>query len=158
MGSSPRGRGKHDLTIAIVVKAGLIPAWAGKTGLVSSGGAGAGAHPRVGGENGPGIEPGLHSPGSSPRGRGKLRTVSGPQHCAGLIPAWAGKTWVWALTCTFCEAHPRVGGENRPFLARREPASGSSPRGRGKRTLTLLGLAPLGLIPAWAGKTRTFRA
>ena len=30
-GSSPRGRGKHYLAIAIVVKAGLIPAWAGKT-------------------------------------------------------------------------------------------------------------------------------
>ena len=32
----------------------------------------------------------------------------------GLIPAWAGKTEVLARAHDMNQAHPRVGGENRP--------------------------------------------
>ena len=70
-GSSPRGRGKHSLIVALTVTRRLIPAWAGKT-----------LHTRSVRETG----------GSSPRGRGKRRTNQGPPRGPGLIPAWAGKT------------------------------------------------------------------
>ena len=55
-------------------------------------------------------------------------------------------------------AHPRVGGENQRLARLGVQVKGSSPRGRGKRyavdQVDLLG----GLIPAWAGKTRTRRS
>ena len=48
-----------------------------------------------------------------------------------------------------------MGGEN-PTVARPEPRdAGSSPRGRGKRKCARLFPCPGGLIPAWAGKTRS---
>ena len=54
-----------------VIKMGLIPAWAGKTRRATTIGSHAGAHPRVGGENGRCGSAGLTGIGSSPRGRGK---------------------------------------------------------------------------------------
>ena len=50
-------------------------------------------------------------------------------------------------------AHPRVGGENAEPDGLVDPEAGSSPRGRGKRTVSVW--LPYGprLIPAWAGKT-----
>ena len=54
-------------------------------------------------------------------------------------------------------AHPRVGGEN-PRRAEPAPfAAGSSPRGRGKPAGHPLCPVGVGLIPAWAGKTRRER-
>ena len=50
-------------------------------------------------------------------------------------------------------AHPRVGGENQARYQLTVTASGSSPRGRGKRAPTVVGALHPGLIPAWAGKT-----
>ena len=57
------------------------------------------------------------------------------------------------MATVWSAAHPRVGGEN--WLAGEEWAleAGSSPRGRGKRVLAVLGCAGERLIPAWAGKT-----
>ena len=52
-GSSPRGRGKRDHDLAHTDRAGLIPAWAGKTSALSYSLPQAWAHPRVGGENRP---------------------------------------------------------------------------------------------------------
>ena len=50
-------------------------------------------------------------------------------------------------------AHPRVGGENKDALAAVKGTAGSSPRGRGKRSLLRQAFRLPGLIPAWAGKT-----
>ena len=70
-GSSPRGRGKpYRLTLAHT-RAGLIPAWAGKTKNLTSQHVDMRAHPRVGGENeGLDVDVAVFR-GSSPRGRGK---------------------------------------------------------------------------------------
>ena len=111
-GSSPRGRGKRSWSAAGAGGGRLIPAWAGKTFMVSGGSWRRPAHPRVGGEN--------HAPGgrarvrdgSSPRGRGKLQAPGRAQPRDGLIPAWAGKTTTHAKTIDILPAHPRVGGEN----------------------------------------------
>ena len=50
-GSSPRGRGKLNANFAELKEAGLIPAWAGKTGRYKPPLDEHWAHPRVGGEN-----------------------------------------------------------------------------------------------------------
>ena len=156
-GSSPRGRGKRGDLPSAAAADGLIPAWAGKTKSRSPMHRWAQAHPRVGGENyGKDIN-GDSTLGSSPRGRGKHMRGSGLHGRLRLIPAWAGKTRVASLRAWLCRAHPRVGGENAELGFTKVGGSGSSPRGRGKHSLaSALGVS-VGLIPAWAGKTRTVR-
>ena len=136
-------------------------------------GHGVGAHPRVGGENvremrfltpDEGSSPrGRGKPrrkpgnalrgGSSPRGRGKRPRRNARRHRRRLIPAWAGKTAPVGAASAPSKAHPRVGGENSDMTVIAVAATGSSPRGRGKRRASLLPDPPLRLIPAWAGKT-----
>ena len=93
--------------------------------------------------------------GSSPRGRGKRTRVGDQGSDDRLIPAWAGKTTHPVTRQDRGRAHPRVGGENVASKDWPLIVAGSSPRGRGKRRrFQLEGWLP-GLIPAWAGKTRT---
>ena len=154
-GSSPRGRGKPCLHMAVSVSSGLIPAWAGKTVMRTFEPLGARAHPRVGGENLGRYRLRQDVIGSSPRGRGKpyiRRRRAGIQR---LIPAWAGKT-SWRLAPPRDRgAHPRVGGENLICRDHRRVLCGSSPRGRGKPHCSDQRTLRGGLIPAWAGKTST---
>ena len=70
-----------------------------------------------------------------------------------LIPACAGKTLDSADWSLDNRAHPRVCGENTVALRAMLPASGSSPRVRGKPPLTRERPREAGLIPACAGKT-----
>ena len=156
-GSSPRGRGKPDSHGHVAMQERLIPAWAGKTnGLAPSPGRGR-AHPRVGGENFEETSLLASCPGSSPRGRGKLRLLVPVSINPRLIPAWAGKTISHAPTRTFETAHPRVGGENFRPLPYQTSIRGSSPRGRGKHGFLHYYFIGFRLIPAWAGKTWTLR-
>ena len=111
----------------------LIPAWAGKTRATAGQSWRRPAHPRVGGENSPLHLTPSEVQGSSPRGRGKHGGVKPLDGECGLIPAWAGKTFLDALAKPSERAHPRVGGENWQQAG---------------KTLDVLGL-----IPAWAGKT-----
>ena len=132
---------------------GLIPAWAGKTapGLGVAGRST--AHPRVGGENRPGVNTPGRAVGSSPRGRGKPRSHLASHHGPRLIPAWAGKTPNASRPSAEAAAHPRVGGENMTAQSPPSWKPGSSPRGRGKRPRDQPDNRTGGLIPAWAGKT-----
>ena len=157
-GSSPRGRGKQPPRRRIPRRSGLIPAWAGKTRTRSAPGWCSRAHPRVGGENNPKARDHISGAGSSPRGRGKRVFVVRGAVAVGLIPAWAGKTSRSACPTPWTRAHPRVGGENAITSAYKHSVSGSSPRGRGKRANGHAGFDDVGLIPAWAGKTRPIRA
>ena len=154
-GSSPRGRGKPGESYRPRGGRRLIPAWAGKTGGMMLNGCDPPAHPRVGGENTrliTGMGPQL---GSSPRGRGKHRPRLRSRSRQRLIPAWAGKTQAGQRPEPRPWAHPRVGGENISTSIEVMSSSGSSPRGRGKRDTIWQGISTVGLIPAWAGKTRT---
>ena len=101
--------------------------------------------------------PELTVTGSSPRGRGKLYKVCVPCIARRLIPAWAGKTRCPSRARRLRAAHPRVGGENTRGAGRRSSFAGSSPRGRGKREGDAAGCGRVGLIPAWAGKTKAGR-
>ena len=73
---------------------------------------------------------------------------------SGLIPAHAGKTYVYKLRPFPEKAHPRACGENvqGPSLARE--GTGSSPRMRGKHFHCVSSGSIAGLIPAHAGKTK----
>ena len=111
------------------------------------------AHPRVGGENHGSSKKRECDIGSSPRGRGKPQRWRGSPCGCRLIPAWAGKTHTRRWSAVEAAAHPRVGGENLAVPYSTEIELGSSPRGRGKRLVVILGCCCVGLIPAWAGKT-----
>ena len=111
--------------------------------------------------------------GSSPRGRGKRQIDTPASRRRGLIPARAGKTCRCRHPHRAAPAHPRAGGENPgawwlPVVAggssprgRGKPSvsgdghflSGSSPRGRGKLANAVPGASGKRLIPARAGKT-----
>ena len=149
MGSSPRGRGKR----------GLPRKWVAIRGLIQAPGvSGSRAHPRAGGENLGTAWIDVVPSGSSPRGRGKHRSRPNDALRNGLIPARAGKTILRALRPGLGSAHPRAGGENDTHLAAIQADSGSSPRGRGKRSSLRGAPCRKGLIPARAGKTSTRRA
>ena len=172
-GSSPRGRGKRIADLVEVIAERLIPARAGKTKNARRPCQGRWAHPRAGGENQERTAPMPGPMGSSPRGRGKRPSTKKDPRPYGLIPARAGKTHGLVTKASSKPAHPRAGGENPgawwlPVVAggssprgRGKPSvsgdghflSGSSPRGRGKLANAVPGASGKRLIPARAGKT-----
>ena len=133
-GSSPRVRGKRVRACSDSFPSGLIPACAGKTPGWPPWTAGAGAHPRVCGENAIATFTKDHPHGSSPRVRGKRCTAARTRFDCRLIPACAGKTPLDRTRNPVYRAHPRVCGENCTITVILWVLSGSSPRVRGKRT------------------------
>ena len=152
-GSSPRGRGKHYLTLPARPVNGLIPARAGKTVAWDASQQVQGAHPRAGGENTALTWADISSLGSSPRGRGKHGHVEDDAGQRRLIPARAGKTTRLSGQSTATWAHPRAGGENLAGVSEVWRKRGSSPRGRGKHAVLAGNSLATRLIPARAGKT-----
>ena len=75
---------------------------------------------------------------------------------SGLIPAHAGKTVRPLSSATAAEAHPRSRGENVRKGNRPNFGKGSSPLTRGKLRQLIEGFDESRLIPAHAGKTRTW--
>ena len=114
------------------MRLGLIPARAGKTGLIAAVSAVPEAHPRAGGENGKHPYSMSSPQGSSPRGRGKRAHDYRLSTSVRLIPARAGKTGVRGGRPELRPAHPRAGGENTTETSTLPDFEGSSPRGRGK--------------------------
>ena len=157
MGSSPRVRGKQNVSGGESLAGRLIPACAGKTARGADKLPIDGAHPRVCGENRRRGWRVFAGRGSSPRVRGKPHVVAGAVPGAGLIPACAGKTFTGAKRSDAHTAHPRVCGENGGVGELEGAREGSSPRVRGKRRLGLRPPQTGGLIPACAGKTRVSR-
>ena len=91
--------------------------------------------------------------GSSPRMRGKLVQAIPQLIGMRLIPAYAGKTETPRRSGASPGAHPRVCGENDCEKIAALFQLGSSPRMRGKHSLYWFCVRPIGLIPAYAGKT-----
>ena len=155
-GSSPLTRGKHGLLVHAGHVRGLIPAHAGKTRPTTVPSRCPGAHPRSRGENIIEEANPLARHGSSPLTRGKQRLEFAAQIVAGLIPAHAGKTRSARSRRACPGAHPRSRGENATGLGGMGPYAGSSPLTRGKRPFRGRRHRGVGLIPAHAGKTRTW--
>ena len=128
-------RGTHDSCSVMSVLLGIIPAYAGNTKY--------GAHFTTG-----------HG-GSSPRMRGThcASETTIPTH--GIIPAYAGNTGIEWNDTTSGGDHPRVCGEHSQFTRPIPYELGSSPRMRGTPCDCGDALMLPGIIPAYAGNTRT---
>ena len=132
-GSSPRMRGTPvHCTFPLLVE-GIIPAYAGNTGIQNVGQFAVWDHPRVCGEH---WACRLFSgvlPGSSPRMRGTPDSLHMSDLSIGIIPAYAGNTTLSMASMSAFSDHPRVCGEHARFNAFGTLSAGSSPRMRGTR-------------------------
>ena len=156
-GSSPLARGKPLQGRAEEGLGGLIPARAGKTDTRESWTCLLRAHPRSRGENSCSLTSKAMLSGSSPLARGKPQARRQPNPRVRLIPARAGKTGQPSQSAASGSAHPRSRGENNPSSNSSRRTTGSSPLARGKQgPRNEDGLARR-LIPARAGKTRSWR-
>ena len=80
-----------------------------------------------------------------------------PHLHAGIIPAYAGNTLTYVRSDKYSQDHPRVCGEHSYPLSTHASIMGSSPRMRGTPHLTELTDCVEGIIPAYAGNTRSTR-
>ena len=92
MGTSPRTRGKHRVTVVTSPAIRNIPAHAGKTRFFISQPDTLKEHPRARGENVSVVTCLTQARGTSPRTRGKLEGHQATTTLARNIPAHAGKT------------------------------------------------------------------
>ena len=148
-------RGKASGPGVLSSLSGITPAYAGKSqwagGLVVS----IGDHPRICGEK--------------PVGRGSCRLYRGsPPHMRGkgsffnvlncvirITPAYAGKRLKRPMGDASAEDHPRICGEKACAGRNRSCEKGSPPHMRGKATVSRFIMMPMGITPAYAGKSIT---
>ena len=152
-GSPPRMRGKRIDAGQLIAVAGITPADAGKTFRLSPAKIAAEDHPRGCGENDIENRIFVKKEGSPPRMRGKPWVVAAPARQSRITPADAGKTSSKMTGTHSCRDHPRGCGENCHPLSRRNTASGSPPRMRGKHNADKASLEQQRITPADAGKT-----
>ena len=152
LGSPPRRRGKVQLVACILARAGITPAWAGKSHLGVFCREPHRDHPRVGGEKSISCWKRSMPVGSPPRGRGKGCSLFCGTPLARITPAWAGKSIKFFAVLSVNLDHPRVGGEKYTPKIYTYQALGSPPRGRGKDGAVLKEAGRVGITPAWAGK------
>ena len=93
--------------------------------------------------------------GSSPRMRGTLAFHSKRCNGYGIIPAYAGNTLERFASDGMRRDHPRVCGEHSDSELYLSTSLGSSPRMRGTQGQQGHRHARRGIIPAYAGNTRT---
>ena len=153
-GSSPRGRGGQQRTSGRVLRAGLIPARAGRSSRSGAPPRRARAHPRAGGAVSCVLPQADSHEGSSPRGRGGHSSAGRQVQGSGLIPARAGRSAAARSAGTTRRAHPRAGGAVQVLGGDLDIGAGSSPRGRGGPGGIHRAHRAHGLIPARAGRSR----
>ena len=132
---------------------GIIPAYAGNTGVRFGSVALGRDHPRVCGEHFCELPRDWRDTGSSPRMRGTQQLGIGHGKFAGIIPAYAGNTLTLLAAGECSGDHPRVCGEHVVERRSRRGFKGSSPRMRGTRVQMVRRDYLLGIIPAYAGNT-----
>ena len=134
---------------------GLIPTYARNTHRRANRQRKTGAHPHVCGEHGSEIIGKVSSWGSSPRMRGTHLTILPCSCVRGLIPTYAGNTLCRLPLPRYSRAHPHVCGEHITTDESTLSQAGSSPRMRGTHFSYFLSLWCFGLIPTYAGNTKT---
>ena len=152
-GSSPRMRGTLDNHHVNVEHGGIIPAYAGNTVVCERLAAAAWDHPRVCGEHRTAVAERVENQGSSPRMRGTHAARVLPGHRPGIIPAYAGNTYVYPRNPLRRGDHPRVCGEHVILHQLLFAVRGSSPRMRGTPARSQCCVCCPGIIPAYAGNT-----
>ena len=85
-------RGTPRIGVESAASPGIIPAYAGNTGVIDLTGQRFEDHPRVCGEHSHELEHVVALQGSSPRMRGTRSINNAAQHFNGIIPAYAGNT------------------------------------------------------------------
>ena len=152
-GSPPRMRGK---ALAKYRRRNLIritPAYAGKSlgqrGKVLC----MGDHPRVCGEKHLSASKTSSRQGSPPRMRGKDDQQKRKEKYGGITPAYAGKSLRCCLLVFLVRDHPRVCGEKVFTSCYMRWLWGSPPRMRGKADILHGFQRPVGITPAYAGKS-----
>ena len=132
---------------------GIIPAGAGKSACPDTEGATGQDHPRGCGEKPERIRTMKNEKGSSPRVRGKVLAELDGHEDAWIIPAGAGKRPPALSRLSLRQDHPRGCGEKDSHDHSSGSKGGSSPRVRGKGTLSICITSPSWIIPAGAGKS-----
>ena len=112
-------------------------------------------HPRLRGEKLHRGKKLFNSAGSSPLTRGKATAAAKKRYGCRIIPAYAGKSYKGAEAQVDPEDHPRLRGEKKHKGAGRNGRQGSSPLTRGKDRDFNYRVKVDGIIPAYAGKSRT---
>ena len=136
LGSSPRMRGKLEVKEFKSTATRIIPAHAGQTSTLGMTVVRPSDHPRACGANFATLVGSQLQNGSSPRMRGKRRFSRSTRRDGRIIPAHAGQTEKSHQKQWFAPDHPRACGANLPPMPAIPIAAGSSPRMRGKLTLT----------------------
>ena len=154
-GSSPHTRGAPTGTATATTKIGIIPAYAGSTRLPISTRTPARDHPRIRGEHGSRRHFYVLLVGSSPHTRGARTIYMCRETPAGIIPAYAGSTTRSSAEKQEGEDHPRIRGEHICDIRNAICMAGSSPHTRGAPNVKGIGTELEGIIPAYAGSTRT---
>ena len=114
-------------------------------------------HPRMCGEHALASAQTAFQMGSSPHVRGALGDGLVDAETVGIIPACAGSTSKWYSSVSCDWDHPRMCGEHRERAEHHAPIMGSSPHVRGAPNRAALGTDDLGIIPACAGSTVSWR-
>ena len=134
-GSSPHTRGARLRQTRPRRPERIIPAYAGSTradGGLDRGALGSSPHTR------------------GARGRGRRRPSR-----RRIIPAYAGSTSTGPTRERTARDHPRIRGEHAALASQAHSIAGSSPHTRGAHPSQLHHLIRSGIIPAYAGSTRT---
>ena len=115
--------------------------------------AGSWDHPRIRGEH---ARTGTTTPrrsGSSPHTRGARPRRRVWTILDGIIPAYAGSTWIIVTRQAPARDHPRIRGEHATSWGGPESGCGSSPHTRGAHVRTRGMTHDSRIIPAYAGST-----
>ena len=155
LGSSPRTRGAQVVGEAVLVVEGIIPAYAGSTSEASDREGRAGDHPRIRGEHSHRAQSRQALRGSSPHTRGARGAPARARRRERIIPAYAGSTLLMRRCKSSSWDHPRIRGEHLRGRRYSSRATGSSPHTRGAQSVHLEVAGLDGIIPAYAGSTRT---
>ncbi len=152
-GSSPRARGTRPKHRRRPTCKRFIPAGAGNTVSSPAACVPPPVHPRGRGEHEVIVFGLARSNGSSPRARGTLAQVYGPDLDVRFIPAGAGNTEANRYGAHHCAVHPRGRGEHSARARTTGYSTGSSPRARGTPVDFLWKFSTRRFIPAGAGNT-----
>ena len=148
-----RGKGSFFNVLNCVIR--ITPAYAGKSTKSRSVTRWRWDHPRICGEKALIVRICMATGGSPPHMRGKAPLARKRFTSTGITPAYAGKRLKRPMGDASAEDHPRICGEKACAGRNRSCEKGSPPHMRGKATVSRFIMMPMGITPAYAGKSIT---
>ena len=151
-GSSPHMRGTRGGSLPLILRTGIIPAYAGNTWHQSYRDIPFGDHPRICGEHLMSAITSVITSGSSPHMRGTPCRIKLWNIGHGIIPAYAGNTTRCASALPVRGDHPRICGEHHGQTNKATTIAGSSPHMRGTHDVAHVGSVLVGDHPRICGE------